>query len=204
MKLGLVSDIHEDAQRLRQALLQLRAERVDRIIVLGDIFELGTDIEETCRLLTEAGAVGVWGNHDFGICTDQDAEVSSRYSPQVLQFMASLKPRLEIEGCFFSHIEPWLNPEELSHLWYFEGSPREHQNLDRIFQAVPHRLIFAGHYHTWLDATPRGILEWQGEDDLSLRTDRHFVVVGALCDGHYAILDTDNWLLRPYHLYAEG
>lgn len=41
MKLGLLTDIHEHVSHLRVALDRLRSERVDQIVVLGDVFALG-------------------------------------------------------------------------------------------------------------------------------------------------------------------
>ncbi|MBC8877105.1 MAG: metallophosphoesterase family protein [Planctomycetes bacterium] len=63
MKLGLLTDIYEQVELLRIALDHFRQEQVDKIVLLGDVFETGERIEETCRLLGEARAIGVWGNH---------------------------------------------------------------------------------------------------------------------------------------------
>ena len=62
---------------------------------------------------------------------------------------------------------------------------------------MPNRLVFAGHYHRWLLATPRGVTEWQGECPVRLTNGRYFVVVDALLDGRYAIFDTDTTELVP-------
>jgi len=59
MKLGLITDIHENVPALAAALQVCRRSKVDQIIVIGDLFEDGRRIEETCRLLTEAQAIGV-------------------------------------------------------------------------------------------------------------------------------------------------
>ena len=59
MKLGLLADIHEHVEHLRTALDHFKSERVDQVVVIGDLFEQGHRIEETCRLLSEANAVGV-------------------------------------------------------------------------------------------------------------------------------------------------
>ena len=59
MRLGLLADIHEQVEFLRAALDRFRQEQVDRVVVLGDVFETGERIEETCHLLFEAQAVGV-------------------------------------------------------------------------------------------------------------------------------------------------
>jgi predicted phosphodiesterase len=187
MKLGLVTDIHEHVECLRVALDCFTRERVDKVVVIGDVAEVGERMDETCRLLAEAAAVGVWGNHDFGLCSNPDAAIRVRYKPSILDFMGSLRPRLEIDGCHFTHVEPWLNPEDVADLWYFDGPPDSQEKLDRIFGAVPNRLVFVGHFHQWLLASPRGIDRWQGETPVCLNPGRYFVVVGALCEGSYLV-----------------
>ena len=200
MKLGLITDIHEHVDYLRAALDQLRSEGVDQIVMIGDVFEMSERIEETCRLLADARAIGVWGNHDFGLSFQPGTDLRERHGPAVIDFMTSLKPRLEIDGCYFAHIEPWLNPEELCDLWYFDGLPDEPAKLRRIFEAVPNRLMFAGHFHTWMLASPERIEDWSGESPVSLAGGRFFVVVGALCDGRFATLDTESSELVPFSL----
>lgn len=116
MKLGLVTDIHEDVDHLEIALNRFEDERVDQVVVIGDVFSVGEPIEATCRMLAEANAIGVWGNHDYGLSSQPDADVRSRYSDNVIEFMTSLCPRLEFAGCHFIHIEPWLDPNELTDL----------------------------------------------------------------------------------------
>jgi hypothetical protein len=197
MKLGLITDIHENTEFLRIALDRFAKENVDQIVMLGDVFELGERIEETCRLLANAKTIGVWGNHDFGLCVDPDEDLRAKYPATVIQYMTSLRPRLDVAGCHFSHVEPWLNPEVVTDLWYFEGLPDEPAKLDRIFNAQPNRIMFAGHFHDWLLATPDGISEWKGESPIRLDQGRYFVVVGALCEGHFAILETESSNLIP-------
>ena len=200
MKLGLITDIHEHVEYLKTALDSFRDERVDRIVMIGDVVEMTLRLEETCRLLAEAGAVGVWGNHDFGLCVDPGDDLLLRHSPLVIRYMTSLRPRLEIDGCLFTHIEPWLDPEDLADLWHFYGVPTEQSELDRIFNAAPNRLMFAGHYHRWLLATPDGIVDWKGESPIRLNDGRYFVVVGALCEGRFATFDTATSQLCPFHI----
>ena len=93
------------------------------MVVLGDVFELGLRLKETVALLDDAGATGVWGNHDFGLCADPSEEMRQEYGERVVSMMGRLRPRLEIDGCLFTHVEPWLNPEKFEDLWSFEGHP---------------------------------------------------------------------------------
>jgi len=199
MKLGLIADIHEHVVHLRRALDSFYREKVDQIVVLGDVFEMGERIEETCKLLAEAKAIGVWGNHDFGLCVNLDDDIRARYPASVLDYMITLRPRQDIDGCHFTHVEPWLDPNNLADLWYFEGPPDQHGKLDRIFNAVPNRIMFAGHYHMWLAATPKGTIEWAGESPICLGRGRYFVVIRALCDGSFATFDTVTSMLTPFN-----
>src|SRR4051794_32179639 len=113
MRIGILSDIHQNPGELRWALAVLPDRRADRLVLLGDVFETGRRIKETVEILDRTGAVGVWGNHDFGLCRDPHEDTRHRFSLRVLNFMAGLRPRLEIEGCLFTHVEPWLDPEKV-------------------------------------------------------------------------------------------
>lgn len=200
MRIGLLADIHEDVERLQSALRQLRAARIDQVVVLGDVrdlFQEESRIEQTCRLLTAANAVGVWGNHDFSWSVRPDPSSAGRDRDQAPRFMATLRPRLEIDGCFFSHVEPWLDPEYFPDLWFGGGPPSSQERLARIFGAVAREFIFAGHYHAWVLARPTGVAGWHGETKVALDDGRYFVAVGALCNGDFGICDTSTRELVP-------
>jgi len=198
MKLGLITDIHEKVDLLRDALNALRAAHVDQIVAIGDVFATGKQIEETCELLADARVIGVWGNHDFGLCDDPPASLRKRYADVVVDFMSSLEARLEVDGCLFQHVEPWLNPNDIVDLWYFEGVPDTPEKVDRIFSAVPNRIMFGGHYHRWLLVNTDGVSDWGGESAIQLaEPERYFVAIGALCYGRYAIFDTESCELVP-------
>jgi hypothetical protein len=71
--------------------------------------------------------------------------------------MGSLQPHLEIDGCLFTHVEPWLDPHKVEDFWYFDGPPDTPEKLARSFQAVPNRVLFIGHMHRWMLGTPDGL-----------------------------------------------
>jgi predicted phosphodiesterase len=199
MRLGILSDIHEQTRRLRKALAVLQEHGADRFVVLGDVAESGRRIEKTVRLLQQVGAVGVWGNHDAGLCFDPGDEVCRRYSAAVLGFMGRLQPHLEIDGCLFTHAEPWLDPHRFEDLWHFHGPPDSPEKLARSFAAVPHRIIFTGHLHRWLLGSPDGLLPWRGENPVALDSrNRYLVVVHAVWNGRCALFDTETNELVPF------
>jgi predicted phosphodiesterase len=199
MRLGILADIHEQVEELRNAIAVLQGERADRFVVLGDVFETGKRIDETVSVLRDVDAVGVWGNHDFGLCVEPSEQICQRFSTQVLDFMGRLKPRLEIDGCLFTHVEPWLDPHKIEDLWYFDGPPDSAEKLARSFSAVPNRVLFMGHMHRWLLGTPAGVLPWRGEEPVRLDSkDRYLVVVHAVWNGSFALFDTSNNELVPF------
>jgi hypothetical protein len=199
MKLGILADIHEHTRRLEKAIDLLQQHGAERFVVLGDVFETGKRIEQTVRLLQQVNAVGVWGNHDVGLCFDPDDKVCERYSADVLSFMGSLQPHLEIEGCLFSHVEPWLDPHSVEDLWYFDGPPDSPEKLARSFATVPQRVLFIGHLHRWLLGTPDGLLPWQGAEPVRLDSqNRYLVAVHAVWDGRCVLFDTSTGELTPF------
>lgn len=199
MKLGLLTDIHEHIDLLKVALARLERERVDRIVILGDTADLFCDhthLEETCRVLRGVDAVGVWGNHDYNDCQTSAAEMAERFPPIVAEFFATLRPRLEIDGFLMTHVEPWLDTESMPDLWYFGKPDKNADERDHLFSKTTHRVMFGGHYHRWMHVTPDGNRPVSGTE-FDLSKGRHFVVIGALCDGHFAVYDTTTCLLRP-------
>ena len=206
MRIGILTDIHEAADELRRAIAVLRTHGADRLVFLGDVCGMHADLEETVRLMDEAGVEGVWGNHDFGLCggnpTDEDRR---RYSERLLAYMGRLRPRLEVEGCLLTHVEPWLDPEKIEDLWYFDGPPESPERVARIFAAAPNRVMFVGHYHRWLLVTPEGLQPWSGDEPIVLEPGgRYLVSVDAVYGGKCALFDTATGLLTPFNVGRTG
>ncbi len=202
MRIGILSDIHEAVELLEVAIGRLTAEGVDRLLVLGDVFETGARLEETTSLLESAGTIGVYGNHDYGLCVDPSEFVLDRYSSPSLAYMATLLPRMVLGGCFFAHREPWLDCSDLLQIWHVHEEDLPDETIARSFVAEPARPSFIGHYHRWRAYTEIGLLPWDGTEPLTLPDSPPvLVVVAAICDGHAAILDTETRVLTPIDLY---
>lgn len=200
MQLGMITDVHEHVDNLRECLRQLQAEGVEQIVMLGDVYELGHRIRPTCELLAQANVAGVWGNHDFGLCVNPTAEMHQNHGDLVIDYMTSLKARMVIDDCYLAHIEPWLNSDLLEDLWFFEGIPETAERRQQIFSAQPQRVYFAGHYHRWLHVRPDRTEAWDGSTPICLKEGRHFVVLDALVKGSFATYDTVTGWLIPHKL----
>jgi hypothetical protein len=198
MRLGLIADIHEALPQIEAALSILKERAVDRVVVLGDIVETGSQLTAVTKLLAEHDAVGVWGNHDFGLAYQPEEAIRGRYSEEVMRYMTGLAPRLEIGDCLFTHVEPWLDPTDFFQLWRYEGEPVTVDEAAKSFDCTAHRFLFVGHFHRWRVITDCDVLDWAGTSPLDLsQCGRALVSVGALCDGHFAIFDTETSELHP-------
>jgi hypothetical protein len=182
-------------------LRRFRQEGVQQIVVLGDVvFQMGSRLHETIALLAEAGAVGVWGNHDLGLCHEPDERFKKRYAGPVFDFMQTLHPRLELAGCLFTHGLPYYDATDPV-VYYLGERPETVEGQAMSFAASSHPAMFLGHFHRWLVASPTGLLAWDGKAPILLRPDeRYLVVVAAVCDGWCAVFDTDSRVMTPFHL----
>ena len=200
MRIGILTDIHEDVEALRLALGRFGRDGVDQVVVLGDMFDTGKRMQETVALLVEAGAIGVWGNHDLGLCHEPEPQVRSRYAGPVIDYMTTLRPRLELAGCLFTHGLPCWDSTDPT-IYYTGARPEEPEAVAQVFVASSCAVIFIGHFHRWLAMTPGGLLPWNGTTPLLLRPDeRWLVVVAAVCDGWCAVFDTASKVLEPKRL----
>ena len=194
MLIGIVADIHDALEPLRKALLLLRERGVERIVTLGDAFDSwrpGERGAEIACLLQDADAIGVWGNHDFGLSHEVSGQIRDQADPVLLAFASRLQPQLVVEGCRFSHIEPWKDPRRLEDLWFFDGVPETGERAQRSFEAVPERIIFVGHFHSRLVVRREGRLEWDGVRSIRLgQPHRHLVLVPAVVDGWCVTYET--------------
>lgn len=200
MRFGLLADIHEDVESLGNALNRFESFAVDKVIVLGDVFDMGARITETVQLLVGAEADGVFGNHDLGFCHEPEERVLAKYDNVVRNYMAKLKAQFEVEDCLVCHGLPhWDAADPL--VYYIAEKVEEDGVVDQCLAAVPHRVVFVGHFHRWFLATEAGNLKWQGESPICLESaDRYLMVVAAVCDGWCATYDTDSRELTPIRL----
>ncbi len=170
MRIGIITDIHVNANLLKQALDRLQNRQVDMIVTLGDIADMFSPesmLDPVVDLLSSAGVVGVWGNHDGKYCVEPTESLVERTKPATLEYMRSLEPFLMIGDVRFSHIEHWLDATQLEDLWFFDGVPNTLAKARKSFAATQERILFSGHFHRWLIMTPTGQADWQPDATFS-------------------------------------
>jgi hypothetical protein len=73
------------------------------------------------------------------------------------------------------------------------------RQVARSFDAVPNQIMFVGHFHQWIIATRKEILDWHGVLPIRLdSSERYLILVGAASCGHFAVFDTDTLELIPF------
>jgi hypothetical protein len=200
MKIGILSDVHEHLDHLRRALRVFQQARVDRIVLVGDVFETGEHVRETVDMLRDAGVTGVWGNHELGLAYLPDVETQQRYHSSILDFFGSLRPRYELADVLFSHGLPNWDATDPG-IYYLGERPWEPGSLRPAFAEFPQRVMAIGHFHRWFLATEDGPVAWVGEQSVFLdRSKRHFVIVHAVTNGWCAVYDTETTELQPHYV----
>lgn len=109
MKFAVISDIHANVPALNAVLEEVALTKVDRIVCLGDITGYHTEPAACVRLLQEAEALCVAGNHDravigaietLGFSTDAQRAViwtRERLEDSTRAFLASLPLKRAID-----------------------------------------------------------------------------------------------------------
>ncbi len=192
MRIGILADIHGAVENLARAVDRLRADGVDQFVVLGDVIYDTRNADETVAILRDCGAVGVWGNHELGLCVEPDDEIREMYTPSVMEYFGTLKPSLELGDLYFSHTFPSEDAREVTS-YYLAPQPDEEGALEKSFSLFPHRVMMSGHFHRWFAATPEGKIDWRGGEPLDLRAgSRYFVIIHAVADGWTALFDGED------------
>jgi hypothetical protein len=202
MRLGLVTDIHNNYANLARALAAFRKHQVEQVVTIGDTcdaFAPPEGADEAAALLAQCGAVGVWGNHDFHLCRDVPSFCRDRYAPTTFDYMRTMQPRLEIDGCHFSHKDASVDAHDVEQLWSLgEDSDDIWTRAEAAFAANQHGRQFMGHYHCWWAATPNGPINWDGSKSLTLMPhERYVIVIAGVFQGKCAVLDTSTGMLDP-------
>jgi predicted phosphodiesterase len=200
MRFGILADIHGCVEYLQRAIVKLNRERVDQFVVLGDLICDRSNADETVALLRGCDAMGVWGNHELGLCVEPDDDICEMYSQPVLEYFGQLKAHVEHDDILFSHTLP--HEDATDPMAYYVGEQSlSKAELDKTFGYCRHRVIVIGHFHRWFSATPVGQTAWDGRKSLRLAVDdRYLLVIGAVMHGWAAMFDQESNELTPIRL----
>ena len=154
-RIGIVGDVHAEDGRLAETLQWLHGQRVDALICTGDIADGPGDVDLCCRLLEEAEALTVRGNHDRWLLQDRVRHIAQAHRREDLldasvEFLDSLPTTVEIDTVagtlLLCH---GVGDNDLRKVWPgTERMPIERSTeLDALVAEKRTRFLVNGHMH---------------------------------------------------------
>jgi putative phosphoesterase len=145
MKVGVVSDVHNNVRALAYALEHLAD--CECVLNLGDLvfeYRVETEIVEIAR---RAGLIGIVGNHEKAILLHPASSVRNKLAADVLDYLKALPPsRTMAIGGFdllVAHGAPWDDPDDYRCAYVYE---RNNAAMERM-RSVAADIILLGHTH---------------------------------------------------------
>lgn len=191
MRLGrtvaIISDVHGAGGTLANALAVCRAEGVETVALLGDLFDRLEQADAVARALAGWHVVGVRGNHEREALRAA-ASGQAHIHPAAAALLGRLRERLVLEDVCLVHQENgWGQHDPLAALLGRDASHRRH---------YPARLTFAGDTHVRHARDDRGPLDI-GRGVVRIDPQRRYLInPGALALGQFAIWDRRAGVVR--------
>jgi putative phosphoesterase len=181
MLIGVIADVHGNAEAMRTALEAMQGT-VDEVLVAGDAFSDHRFSNDVVALIRASGARYVLGNHELSLLSPagSNARNSPRVSPEQLDFVAGqstqLRTRIGAKSLLMVHGSPWEPYGD-----YMSRTNPKFQKCDELGVDF----LITGHTHTAFTARfGRTLVVNPGSLGKSDDPDRVDTVT-------YALLDTD-------------
>ena len=153
MRYGIFSDTHANLPALEAVLRGFDAEKVDKLVCLGDTVGYGPQPNECCAKVREVAAHTVLGNHDAAVAGRMDYSYYYDAAREALDFHASM---LDDEHLEWLRGLPYIVRDEGTH--FRHGSPVDLEEFEYIFSVEQAetclpiwnklgRVTFIGHSH---------------------------------------------------------
>ncbi len=146
MRVGVVSDVHNNVEALTYALDNLRD--CDVVLSLGDLVSDYRVDPRILDLARERGLVSIVGNHEKSILLHPGSQIRSTLSDETLAFLRDLPPsrELELDGrhVHVAHGSPWDDPADYRCVYVIE---RDKHALTRVAETTGADVVLLGHTH---------------------------------------------------------
>jgi predicted phosphodiesterase len=149
LKIGIISDIHGNAEAFQAVLKKL--EDVDQIVCLGDIVGYGADPVYCIEKIKELEIPSLKGNHEGAAIGELDLNDFNDVARQAIQW--TKKQLRERDLTFLEGLKRKMNISE--DVLGVHGSPRQplweyildKQTAEEIFLGFDFKIYFIGHSH---------------------------------------------------------
>lgn len=152
MRWGILSDIHANYESLAAVLANLKKERIDRYLCVGDIVGYGADPGKCIAEIKRLNLLTIAGNHDWASINLFDA---TYFNPTARTAVLWTKVHLsEEDKQFLKNLELVYQEDDIT---LVHGSLKEPEQFGYIldlssaketFQFLKTKICFIGHSHT--------------------------------------------------------
>jgi putative phosphoesterase len=145
MRLGVVSDVHNNVEALAYALERLAG--CDLVVSLGDLVSDYRVLPQIIHLARDAGLMGIRGNHEKAIFMHPGSRLRHQLADDDVAYLDALPPQREltIDGrrVLLTHGSPWDDPADYRCHYVSSRDP-----ADRARLAASHaEVVLIGHTH---------------------------------------------------------
>lgn len=198
--LGLIGDVHGEAQRLEMAIAELRSAGAETLVCTGDITDGIGDVERCCNLLQDNQVITVSGNHDRWCI---DGELRNRaectllpsLSPSSQAFLQTLPVQVELNTVSgMALLCHGLGHNDMGKLMPQDNVEKMTANpdLQSLLQQHRYRYLINGHSHYRMVKQVEGLAIING---------------GTIRRGHqpgFLLIDFSQGLVMPYDLLPDS
>jgi predicted phosphodiesterase len=216
MRVALLSDIHANLEALQATLKDILAQRVDRIVCVGDVVGYNANPAECIAALREHDPLWIAGNHDRAvtgqITTEGFSDTASRaiawtrkrLGLDVLEFLAGLPLKASIANHLVA-VHGALHPEAGCEVVRIDNDERRRLSFEALVAHPSRARICAfGHTHrVEIFELRDGLVRARTGDEVFLCDDAYYLInpgtVGEPRTGErratYLVLDTGRRVL---------
>jgi putative phosphoesterase len=148
MRLGVISDVHNNVEALTYALERLAG--CDLVVSLGDLISDYRVSPHIIRVARDAGVMGIRGNHEKTIFLHPGSRLRERVSADDLAYLEALPAQRELtiagRRVLVTHGSPWDDPADYRCHYV---SPRDPADVAKL-RATDADLVLLGHTHVAL------------------------------------------------------
>lgn len=148
MKIGIISDIHSNLESLEASLIYFEKEKIDKLIIIGDVIGYGPDPNDCIELVKKNADIILKGNHEDSILKN-DFSRFKKYARISLEWTIK-----EIEGKI-EEIKLWEDKKEIDDFIFLHASISDIfykyilkvKDAEEEFERMDKNICFIGHTH---------------------------------------------------------
>ncbi len=152
MKIAIFSDVHSCYSKLKTAIADMKKNKVDQFICLGDVIGYGDKPEETVELLIKNNVTTIQGNHELAMFDKEYRKKFPKVKKQPLlnnmailtnesiRYLETTPPYLKLKNCHFIHGTP---PDKIDTYIYDVND----YYFKSLFDESEEQVFFTGHTH---------------------------------------------------------